>query len=116
MKAFLAHVAGRHDHHDRLRIFSSSSPEDLNERLVRENQGLLSTSVAATQFLQERRSAPQGAVREASGDGLMRYLLLFVTLVLRVKNKRESGCYWGDGISAREVLSHTSLVFSSAIY
>src|SRR6516225_4393063 len=30
--------------HDRLRIFSSRSQEDLNEQLVRENQGLLSTS------------------------------------------------------------------------
>jgi hypothetical protein len=39
--------------HDRLRIFSSSSREDLNEQLVRENQGRGSTSVLATQFLQE---------------------------------------------------------------
>ena len=44
---------------DRLRIFSSSSLEDLNEQLVQENQGLRSTSVPAAQFLQERRIAPQ---------------------------------------------------------
>jgi hypothetical protein len=39
---------------DRLRIFSSPSREELNEQLARENQGLLSTSVMAAQFLQER--------------------------------------------------------------
>jgi hypothetical protein len=45
--------------HDRLRIFSSSSQDDLNKQLVRENQGLLSTSVPAIQFLQERGLAPK---------------------------------------------------------
>ena len=50
---------------ERLRIFSSSSREALNEQLMRENQGLLSTSVPATQFLQARGITPQGAVREA---------------------------------------------------
>ena len=54
---------------DRLRIYSSSSQEDLNEQLVRENQGLLSTSVPATQFLQERRIAPPRVLREASAGG-----------------------------------------------
>src|SRR5260370_13188024 len=55
--------------HDRLRIFSSSSRETLNEQLVRENQGLLSTSVPAIQFLQERRMSIPGRVREASPNG-----------------------------------------------
>jgi hypothetical protein len=50
--------------HDRLRIFSSSSQESLNEQLARENQGLLSTSVPAIQFLRERRIAP----REVGGE------------------------------------------------
>ena len=54
---------------DRLRIFTSCSLEELNEQLVRENQGLGSTSVPATQFLQERRIAPQGALREAEACG-----------------------------------------------
>ncbi len=36
---------------DRLRIFSSRSQEELNEQLLRENQGLLSSSVPARQFL-----------------------------------------------------------------
>src|SRR6266699_6213973 len=38
----------------RLRIFSSPSREELNDQLARENQGLLSTSVMAAPFLQER--------------------------------------------------------------
>jgi hypothetical protein len=53
--------------HDRLRIFSSSSQEELNEQLVRENQGLLSTSVPATQFLQERGIAPREVGGQAAG-------------------------------------------------
>ena len=40
---------------DRLRVFSSSSCEDLDEQLLQENQGLGSPSVTAAQFLQERR-------------------------------------------------------------
>jgi len=51
--------------HERLRIFSFSSREGLNEQLVRENQGLASTSVPATQFLQARGITPRGAGREA---------------------------------------------------
>jgi hypothetical protein len=54
---------------ERLRIFSSASPQELNEQLARENQGLLSSSVPAPQFLQERRIALQGAVREAFTGG-----------------------------------------------
>ncbi len=54
---------------ERLRIFSSASPQGLNEQLARENQGLLSSGVPAPQFLQERRIALQGAVRQASPRG-----------------------------------------------
>ena len=55
--------------HDRLRIFSSSSQEELNEQLVRENQGLGSPSVPATKFLQERRIAPREVGGQASAGG-----------------------------------------------
>ena len=55
--------------HDRLRIFSSSSQEDLNEQLVRENQGLLSTSAPAIQFLQERGLAPKKVRGQAAAGG-----------------------------------------------
>ena len=54
---------------DRLRIFSSRSREELNEQLVRENQGLGSPSVPAIQFLQERRIAPQGIMNESAAAG-----------------------------------------------
>ncbi len=46
--------------HDRLRIFFSCSREELNEQLSQENQGLATTSVTATQFLQESMLAFQG--------------------------------------------------------
>jgi hypothetical protein len=46
--------------HDRLRIFSLCSQEEMNEQLAALNQGRLSTSVTATQFLQKRMLAPQG--------------------------------------------------------
>src|SRR5215472_4735621 len=51
---------------DRLRIFSSHEREELTEQLVRENQGLLSSSVPALQFLHERRLAPQVVGYDAS--------------------------------------------------
>jgi hypothetical protein len=41
-------------------------PQELNEQLARENQGLCSSGVPALQFLHERRIASQGAVREAA--------------------------------------------------
>jgi hypothetical protein len=42
---------------DRLRIFSSHEREELTEQLQRENQGLLSSSAPARQFLQEWKIA-----------------------------------------------------------
>jgi len=46
---------------DRLRVFSSSSRESLEEQLVQENKGLGSHSVTAAQFLQERLiRSPEG--------------------------------------------------------
>ena len=48
----------------RLWVFSSLSPEEINEQLVRMNQGLESTSVTAAQFLQERLiDSPEAAWR-----------------------------------------------------
>ena len=52
--------------HDRLRIFSSSSREELNEQALGENQGLATSSVPVTQFLQERKIALQRVGCEAS--------------------------------------------------
>jgi hypothetical protein len=55
--------------HERLRIFSSSSRETLNEQLVRENQGLGSPSVTAAQFLQERMIRSSEMTGSTSGGG-----------------------------------------------
>ena len=55
--------------HERLRIFSSSERVELNEQLAWENQGLASTSVPATQFLQARGITPRGAAGEACAGG-----------------------------------------------
>jgi len=44
---------------DHLRVFSSSSREEMSEQLVRENNGLGSHSVTAAQFLQERMLGSQ---------------------------------------------------------
>jgi len=40
---------------DRLRVFSSTAKEDLNEQLLRTNRGEASQSATAAQFLQERK-------------------------------------------------------------
>jgi hypothetical protein len=45
---------------EQLWVFSAASHEDLNEQLMRVNQGLASTSVTVTDFLQERGMSIQG--------------------------------------------------------
>jgi len=47
---------------DHVRVFSSSSREEMSERLVRENNGLGSESVTAAQFLQKRMLSSQQRV------------------------------------------------------
>ena len=44
---------------DHLRVFSSSSREEMDEQLMRENNGLGSDSVTAEQFLKERMLGSQ---------------------------------------------------------
>src|SRR5260370_4236549 len=52
---------------NRLRVFSTLSPKEMNEQLVRMNQGLESTSVTAAHFLQERLIAsPETAWRTST--------------------------------------------------
>ena len=45
---------------EQLRVFSAASEENLNEQLMRVNQGLASTSVPAANFLQERGMGIEG--------------------------------------------------------
>jgi hypothetical protein len=58
--------------HDRLRIFSCISREGMDEQLVRENQGLGSTSATAAQFLQERLIGSQEVERGALAQRIQR--------------------------------------------
>lgn len=51
---------------DRLRVFSSSSRENMDEQLMRENNGLGSTSVTAAHFLRERMIGSREVTGEAS--------------------------------------------------
>ena len=51
---------------DHLRVFSSSSREELDELLVRENNGDGSGSATAAQFLQERRIGGRAMTRGAA--------------------------------------------------
>ena len=51
---------------DRLRVFSSTSREDLNEQLIQENQGRLTSSVTAAQFLYERGMGSREMTPEVS--------------------------------------------------
>ena len=54
---------------DRLRVFSCSSREEMNEQLGREYEGLSSTSVTVAQFLEERRIASPEVVWGALSRG-----------------------------------------------
>ncbi len=54
---------------DRLRVFSSSSREEMDEQLMRENNGLGSDSVTAEQFLKERMLGSQQATSDTTFTG-----------------------------------------------
>ena len=54
--------------HDRLRVFSSPSLEDMDEMLMRENKGWESTSVTAEEFLRERRIQVRERTQRAFED------------------------------------------------
>jgi hypothetical protein len=52
--------------HDRLRVFSSRSLEDMDEMLMRENKGWESSSVTAAEFLRERKIQVRERAQKAS--------------------------------------------------
>jgi hypothetical protein len=54
---------------DHLRVFSSSSREEMSEQLARENNGLGSDSVTAAQFLQERMLGSQQGISTTPSTG-----------------------------------------------
>src|SRR2546428_4259084 len=53
---------------DRLRVFSSSSREEMDEQLVRENPGLGSISATPGQFLHQRRIGSPEVIWGASAS------------------------------------------------
>ncbi len=53
---------------DRIRVFTATSKEDLNEMLTYENTNLASCSVTAAQFLQERKLLVPGQAQNASEE------------------------------------------------
>jgi hypothetical protein len=54
---------------DRLRVFTASSRQEMNEMLARENNGHETTSVTAGQFLSQRRISSFGSKQESAGAG-----------------------------------------------
>jgi hypothetical protein len=60
---------------ERIRVFTTSSKEDMDEMLGHENNGLASGSVTGAQFLHARNIHVQAAARDASEQGTTRQLI-----------------------------------------
>jgi hypothetical protein len=89
--------------HDRLRVFSSLSPEELNEQLVRMNQGLEATSVTAAQFLQERLiGSPELAWRTSTRGNERTTSIAVITEPLLGESRRGGNALDGRGSSPLE--------------
>ncbi len=89
--------------HDLLRVFSSLSPEELNEQLVRMNQGLASTSVTAAQFLQERLiGSPEMAWRTSTRGNEGTTSIAVITVPLLGESRRGGNAQDGRGRSPLE--------------
>jgi hypothetical protein len=91
---------------DRVRVFSSSSRESLDEHLRQENQGLGCHSVTAAQFLQERMiRSPEGTpatpAREEGADRPWQPALMGASAARRQPSVQENGNE-GNGLGALE--------------
>jgi hypothetical protein len=80
---------------DRLRVFSSSSREDLSEQLRRKNTGGESTSVTAAQFLQQRGLCVPERTGEASECGERERVLIAVA-ANSSSHASSSGAFYQD--------------------
>ena len=89
---------------ERLRVFSCSSREEMNEQLGREHEGLSSTSVTAAQFLQERRIGAREVLWGASAHGTQgnkRTTPIAIATELSMgENSREAQTLDGRGLSS----------------
>ena len=90
---------------DRLRVFSCSSREEMNEQLRRENKGVSSTSVTAAQFLQERmigsREGVGAPARGSQGDE-HRTPIALVTALSLSESSGEAQILYEKGVSSLE--------------
>jgi hypothetical protein len=91
---------------DRLRVFSSSSREDMNEQLVQENTGLLSPSITAAHFLQARLihspEVTQGTPERLGGAYQHMASIAVATQPSVNERSREGNGLVGRGMSALE--------------
>ena len=74
---------------DRLRVFSSSSLESMDEMLMRENKGWESTSVTAEEFLRERRIQIRERTQRSSEQHPERTAIAVTTRPLVDENSSE---------------------------
>ena len=79
--------------HDRIRVFTAASKEDLNEMLKHENTNLASGSVTAAQFLQDRKLQVPG--QSAAEDGAAEPIVRQVTAVATNTSRREQSTTTG---------------------
>jgi hypothetical protein len=84
---------------DRIRVFTASSKEDLNEMLRCENNNLVSGSVTAAQFLQERNMQVQERVQSASVHGAAEQAVRQVTTGATSFPSRENSTALGSSES-----------------
>src|SRR5438552_12072355 len=90
----------------RIRVFTASSKEDMDEMLSRENNGLASGSVTGAQFLQARNIHVQAAARDVSEQGTARRTTRQLTAIASHSPAREGGAATylpaGSGIRSRD--------------
>src|SRR5437762_4056985 len=88
---------------DRLRVFSSSSLEGLDEMLVGENKGWESASVTAEEFLRERRIKIQEKTQRASEEYPQRGAIAVTTrpLVDESSSVKQSLDKWNGSVLER---------------
>ncbi len=90
---------------DHLRVFFSSSREGLEEQLMQENQGLLSPSVTAVHFLQERLihspEVRRGTPARGGADQQMAAIVVATQSFVN-ESSREGNGLVGRGMSSLE--------------
>lgn len=91
---------------DHLRVFSSSSREEMNEQLMQENQGMGSPSVTAAHFLQKRLihspELTQGTPEREGGVYQQRASIAIATQPVVYESRKGRNDLVGGGMGALE--------------